>query len=320
MIRLILSMASLSQFEYIVAVDQFRHFGKAADHCHVTQPTLSMQIIKLEEEYEVLIFDRSKQPILPTDEGKILIEQARHILHEVAQFKHLTLQTSDELTGDLRLGVIPTLAPYLLPLFVGKFAERFPKAQLIIDEMTTTQLIQALHHDQIDMGLLVTPLEDDRLTEVPLFYEPFYIYTHPQHSLADKKLIHEDHLDPKDIWLLTEGHCLRNQILRICGTKSKMGSFPNVKLESGSLETAIRLVEQGYGYTLLPQLAIENFSPVNGIIKKFSDPMPSREVSLVTRRTQYKQNFLNELKKIILECVPKSLPRQRTKKIDVIKI
>jgi LysR family transcriptional regulator, hydrogen peroxide-inducible genes activator len=313
-------MASLSQFEYIVAVDQYRHFGKAAEHCHVTQPTLSMQIIKLEEEYGVVIFDRSKQPIIPTDEGQALIEQARQILREVAQFRHLTLQSPDNLTGELRLGVIPTLAPYLLPLFVGQFAERFPHAQLIIDEMTTGQLVQALHHDQIDMGLLVTPLEDDLLTEVPLFYEPFYIYTHPKHQLAKEKKIDEEKLDAQDIWLLTEGHCLRNQILRICGTKNKMGSFPNIKLESGSLETAIRLVEQGYGYTLLPQLAIENFKPVTGIIKKFNDPVPSREVSLVMRRTQHKQNFLHELKKIILECIPESLPRQRTKKIDVIKI
>lgn len=314
-------MATLTQLEYLVAVDRFRHFGKAAKACHVSQPTLSMQLQKLEEEYGLTFFDRSKQPILPTQEGLPVIEQAKTILREVGKLDHLCRNRTNEPTGDFRLALIPTIAPYLMPLFLGAFATRFPEVKLSIEEMTTDNIIQALEQDRIDAGILVTPLSIDSLVEKPLYYEPFELYVSEGHALAKYEVVNEEKLDAKDVWLLTEGHCLRNQIVRVCSLRGKTGIFPNVKFESGSLETVMHLVEQGHGYTLLPQLATRTLSKSQREnLRNFARPVPSREVSLVFRRTQYKQPILEALASQVQAAVPPELPRERQKGIEVVKI
>jgi LysR family hydrogen peroxide-inducible transcriptional activator len=316
-----MGMATLTQLEYLVAVDQLRHFGKAAKACHVSQPTLSMQLHKLEEEYGISFFDRTKQPILPTPEGIVIIEQAKSVLREMGKLDYICKNRKKEPSGEFRLALIPTIAPYLLPRFVGPFAKAYPKVKLSIEEMTTDQIIRALEEDRIDAGVLATPLQNESLHEIPLFYEPFMLYVSENHPLAKASQIHEDSLDAKDIWLLSEGHCLRNQIVRVCSLRGKPGIFPNVRFESGSLETVIRLVEQGHGYTLLPYLAAQTIQKSNrSNLKPFAKPTPSREVSIVCRRTQYKQFILDALAEEIRKNIPPELPQERSKGIEIVKI
>jgi LysR family hydrogen peroxide-inducible transcriptional activator len=280
-----------------------------------------MQLHKLEEEYGLTFFDRSKKPILPTQEGRAVIEQAKTVLREVGKLDHLCRSRKNEPAGDFRLALIPTIAPYLLPLFLGAFAARYPEVRLSIEEMTTESIIGALEQDRIDAGILATPLSVDTLVERPLYYEPFSLYVSANHPMARLDSVNEDRLDGKDLWLLSEGHCLRNQIVRICSLRGKTGIFPNVKFESGSLETVIHLVEQGHGYTLLPLLATRSLARNRKEqLKPFTRPVPSREVSLVYRRTQYKQPILEALATQVRASLPDDLPREKQKGIEVVRI
>jgi LysR family hydrogen peroxide-inducible transcriptional activator len=190
-----------------------------------------------------------------------------------------------------------------------------------VEELTTQNIIEGLEGDRIDAGILATPLEGESLVERPLFYEPFCVYAHESHPLAKQSQVNEEKLDGKDIWLLSEGHCLRNQIVRICSLRGKPGIFPNVRLESGSLETVMHLVEQGHGYTLLPYLATKPTRlSKKTVLKPFSKPVPSREVSLVFRRTQFKQPIMDALAAEIIKHLPAELPRERSKAIEVVRI
>lgn len=315
-------MATLTQLEYLVAVDRMRHFGKAAAACHVSQPTLSMQLHKLEEEYDQIFFDRSKQPIIPTREGERMIEQAKVILREFKKLDHMGKNRSSEPEGDFKLGVIPTVAPYLLPRFLGSFARKYSKVDLAVEEMTTASIISALEEDRIDGAVLATPLEISSLEERPLFYEPFYLFVNPGHPLSKREKVREEQLDGKDLWLLSEGHCLRTQIVQICSLKGQPGIFKNVRFESGSLETLIRLVQEGYGYTLLPHLATEGLRETDRkkMLRPFTSPAPSREISLVTRRTQFKKAILDALAAEIQATLPPELPRGRNRAIEVVDV
>ena len=314
-------MATLTQLEYLVAVDRYRHFGKASKACHVSQPTLSMQLQKLEDEYGMTFFDRTKQPILPTPEGVAVIEQARAVLREAGKLDYLCKNRKPEPSGEFHLALIPTIAPYLLPYFLGPFAKKNPKVELFIEEMTTETILDALEHDRIDAGILATPLHQQNLEERPLYYEPFQAYISDKHELAKSSLIHEEDLDAKDIWLLAEGHCLRTQVVRMCSLKGKPGIFPNVRFESGSLEAVTRLVEQGHGYTLLPWLAGLGVKGGKGaVLRSFAKPVPSREVSLVSRRSQYKGLILDALAKEIQASLPQGLPREKSKAIEVVRL
>lgn len=314
-------MPTLTQLEYLVAVDRFRHFGKAAKSCHVSQPTLSMQLQKLEEEYGIVFFDRGKQPILPTPEGEMAIAQARVVLREAEKLDYLCRNRGQTPSGEFRLALIPTIAPYLLPLFLSTFARRYPEVKLFIEEMTTDNIVSALVEDRIDAGILATPLHIASLLERPLYYEPFWVYANQDHPLSSLERVNEDKLEAKDVWLLAEGHCLRTQMIRVCSLRGKPGHFPNVRFESGSLETVAHLVEQGGGYTLLPDLASRMIRKSRkGQLRPFAGPVPSREVSLVYRRTQYKEPILHALTHEIQDGVPAELPREKTKEIEVIGI
>jgi LysR family hydrogen peroxide-inducible transcriptional activator len=298
---------TLTQLEYLVALDQFRHFGKAAKACHVSQPTLSMQIQKLESELGVVFFDRSHQPLLPTAEGTTLIHQARIVLSEARRLNQLSKEDTKELKGELRLGVIPTIAPYVVPLFVEHMATTFPKLLLNIDELQTHQIIASLENETLDVGLLATPLKAEGLEEEKLFLEPFSLYVHKSHPLAKRKSISEDDLDGSDMWLLSEGHCLRSQILRFCSLKSTQPVFRNVHFAAGNLETLQRLVETGSGYTLLPWLAAQRPHPNDATIVTFKAPVPQRQVSLVWRRSQLKRRAITALAEAIRATLPDEL-------------
>lgn len=308
-------MPSITQLEYLLAVDKEKHFGKAARECNVSQPSLSAQIQKLEDDLGVIIFDRSKKPILATEIGKVLIEQSRVIVREHKKLSALATQGAKEPRGEFNLAVIPTLAPYLIPLFVGQFSKKFPHVRLKINEYKTEDIVKSLVNDDVDAGLLVTPLEDERLIERHLFYEPFFAYIAEDHPLSKKKFIVEDDLDAKKLWVLEEGHCFRSQVLKICSMDKNQSVLPNVEFTGGSLETLKNLVRKSSGYTLLPELACNDMSPeeLNTYIRKFRKPVPTREVSLVHSRSFLKETTIQALEDIILATLPskiKSLKRQ----------
>ncbi len=315
-------MPTITQLEYIIALDKEKHFARAAEVCHVSQPSLSAQIQKLEEELGVIIFDRSKKPIIPTEIGLEIIQQAKLILKEHKKLSDLATIKGSEPRGDFHLGVIPTLAPYVIPLFVNQFSKLYPKVNLKINEYKTSEIIQLLIRDEIDAGLLVTPLRDERLIERHLFFEPFYAYVSEKHPLSKKKMITEFDLDKKDLWLLEEGHCFREQMLKVCSLDKKGSVLPNVEFASGNLETLKNLVKKSSGYTLLPDLAASDLSEeeFKKYIRKFKRPEPTREVSLVYSRSFLKESIISALEKVILSQLPQRIKSLKKSSIEVIDI
>lgn len=294
---------TLTQLEYIVALDTHRHFATAADKCFVTQPTLSMQVQKLEEELNVLLFDRSKHPIVPTVEGQAIIAQARTVLAEAHRLKEIVREQQQVVAGELHIGIIPTLAPYLLPLFLKNFVDKYPQVRLRIEEMTTEQIVYQLKHDLLDGGLLATPLQETHIIEQPLFYEAFVAYLSPTHPLAQKKELRPEDVAHESLLLLGETHCFRLQVLQLCQIASQQ---PNqLTFQAGSLETLKRMVDLYGGITLLPELAIDSLSEEQqDNVRYFTAPVPLREVSLVLHRGYVKQRLLSLLAAEVCAAVP----------------
>lgn len=300
---------TLQQLEYIVALDNHRHFVRAAENCFVTQPTLTLQIQKLEDEMGTQIFDRSKHPIEPTPLGEMVILKARQMLREAQQLKELVNEQKNGIEGTFRLGVIPTLAPYLIPRFLRQFSTKYPKTRLVIREMESESIIKGLKNDLIDLGLLVTPLEENSLREVPLFNEPFLIYSSESHPYYSQKEVTAENLSDKGLWLLNQGHCFRNQVLNICNSvRSSPGG--NVAYESGSIETLKNLVKWNMGYTLVPELAVTH-ELNDPMLKRFSSPEPVREVSLVVHNSFTKEALLEKLRDAILDNIPDHFSKKR---------
>ena len=313
-------MATLTQLQYIVAVNREKHFGKAAETCHVAQPSLSAQIQKLEDELDTVIFDRSKKPILTTQTGLEIIEQAKIILGEHRKLFSIASQGSIEPKGEFTLAVIPTLSPYLIPLFVGAFSQNFPKVKLKIVEHQTDLIVNLLKEDKIDAGLLVTPLKDDHIIERHLFFEPFYAYVSPQHPLNKKKFLSETDMTDHNLWLLEEGHCFRTQVLKVCSLERQSMALKNVEFASGNLETLKNLVKRNSGYTLLPELALDDLAAneKKQLIRKFRKPVPTREVSLVHSRSFLKENIISALEKTVIENLPNNIRSLKKQEIDLI--
>ncbi len=312
-------MVTLTQLEYIVAVEKWGNFSAAAKACFVTQPTLSMQIQKLEDELGVMIFDRSRQPIQATTIGRKILDQSRVVLSQSALIRELITKEKDLIEGDLRLAIIPTLAPYLLPLFLNDFAKQFPQVRLYVEESKTDDIIAALQQNQIDIGLVVTPLEEAQLKEYPLFHEPFYVYASKSSDLAGKQAIAEGDLQDQELLLLTEGHCMREQMLKVCRQRNSRHSnvLAQVQFESGSIETLCHLVEKGNGYTVIPHLAKTWQDYRDGKIIPFIKPSPSREVSLVVHRSFVRESML----KALADCIKNALPQElRAPGADVTRI
>ncbi|MCX6128989.1 MAG: LysR substrate-binding domain-containing protein, partial [Proteobacteria bacterium] len=306
---------TLTQLTYMVALAHHRSFGLAARKCHITQPTLSMQIQKLEELLGVMIFDRSKQPVVPTATGHRLIEQAKIILREADRLKEIVDEESGLIQGDFRLGIIPTIAPYLLPLFLQEFVDLYPNVRLTVEELETAQIVQHLKDDSIDAGILATPLHDQGILENKLYDEPFFVYLPSSNDLAQKNEVREKDLPLERILLLNEGNCLRDQMISLCQFKAKAPKKQQqLHFESGSLTTLIRLVENGSGFTILPFLALDGLPHKNCVIRPFASPAPIREISLVVHRTYVKRNVLEALHKEIMKHLPKALKDfQKTK-------
>lgn len=310
---------TLQQLEYVIAVDNHRHFAKAAQACFVTQPTLSMMLQKLEEELGVLIFDRSKQPVVPTETGRAILEQARKIVAETQQLREIVATQRDILRGELRLGIIPTLAPYLLPLFLKNFSEKYPDIRLIISELTTENIIQKLKKDTLDMGIMATPTGDKDLFESPLFQEQFVVYASKNENILKKRYLLANDIDVNRLVLLEEGHCMRAQVVNLCELKQTTNQIANIFYESGSIETLKNLIDKHAGVTILPELALQNLTKKQfENIRFFQEPAPVREISLVTYRAFVKKRLAEALKNEIMASLPPEL--QTDKKSQVLSI
>lgn len=300
---------TITQLFYIVAVDNFRHFATAAEHCFVTQPTLSMQIQKLEEELGVLIFDRSKQPIVPTDIGVKILRQARTILHESERLQNIVNDETGQFSGILKIGVIPTIAPYLIPLFLKNFITKYPNIELVIDEITTGEIVKAINKDLIDVGILALPISDADIISRSLYYEPFVVYASKGHPLYKKDKISADELTRKDLLLLKEGHCLRGHTLKICKRDPHEENEGKILFESGTLDTIKKLVEQNFGFTLLPYLAVNDFKGSDKLkmVREFLAPIPKREIGLVYSKALLKRQLIEALSDEIMSVIPECL-------------
>jgi len=305
---------TLTQLEYIVALDTHRHFALAAEKCFITQPTLSMQIQKLEEELGVKIFDRTKQPVIPTEIGTNIIRQARITLREAHLIKQMINDQKDTLSGDLRMGIIPTLAPYLLPSLYKSMQDKYPQLNLIIKESITEDVIYELKNNRLDCGIVVTPLKDPSIKEDILFYEELFVYVSKKNALSGKKYVLASEIDPNELWLLEEGHCFRSQVLNICELK-KSSDF-HFKYETGNIETLKRMVDKSNGITILPELAVMEFSKARlKLVKRLKQPSPAREVSLVTHRDHIKTKLIKTLREEIINIVPVQMQKLQQKKI-----
>ncbi|MFN1834545.1 LysR substrate-binding domain-containing protein [Balneola sp. MJW-20] len=299
---------TLTQLSYIVAVDKYRHFATAAQKIYITQPTLSMQIQKLEDELGVLIFDRSKTPVIPTSVGELIIEQAKSILSGAKHIEDIVAVEGESLKGSFRVGIIPTIAPYLVPLFLQNFVEKYPDVELTFEEALTSEVLEGLNEDHFDVGIIATPTTK-HLFEVDLYLEPFMGYLSAKHDLAGKDEICIDDLYKEDLWLLNEGHCFRDQTMKICKKNNESKNKTPITFESGNLETLKRLVEKDFGITLMPYLAVNDHDKTcaNGVVKEFMDPVPSRKVRLVYSREFLKKNLIESFSQVIRTSIPDEL-------------
>lgn len=299
---------TLTQLEYIIAVDTHRHFANAATHCFVTQPSLSMQIQKLEDELGSKIFDRSKQPVIPTEIGREIIAQAKITIHEAKLIYQLIKDKKDTMEGELRIGIIPTLAPYLLPLFLQPFLSKYPAVKVSVKEMTTDVIIEKLDAGKIDVGLLVTPLQNNSVVEHPLFYEELVAYVSKTNKAFKKTYVLPTDIDLKELWLLEEGHCFRSQIINLCELKKQNKEESHFEYEAGSIETLRRMVELHNGVTILPEMATLDFTLNQlNMVRHFISPAPVREISLITHRNFLKKKLVDALKKEVLLALPQKI-------------
>lgn len=307
---------TLVQLEYIVAVDTYRSFVAAAEKCFVTQPTLSMQIQKLEESLGVKIFDRSRQPVVPTEVGMKIIEQARTVLLESQKISEILQEKKGELEGELRVGVIPTVAPYLLPDVITIFLKKYPKVKLQIWEYTTERIVQELKQGSLDCGILSTPLSDGNIMETPIFYETFVAYVSEKSALYQKKILSTDDISEEKLWLLNEGHCMRGQVLNICNYKHNYGLEGTFEYNTGSVETLKRMVDINSGITILPELSIRNYNEDEiAHVRYFKSPEPVREISVVTTQNFVKKQAVNTLIKEILDIIPERFKSKKKKEV-----
>ncbi|MDO6674701.1 hydrogen peroxide-inducible genes activator [Tenacibaculum sp. 1B UA] len=290
---------TITQLKYTLAVAEYKNFTVAAEHCFVTQPTLSMQIQKLEEELDAKIFNRSKKPIELTEVGKRIVEQAKVIVDESNRIIDIVHQQKGYVGGEFRLGIIPTVMPTLLPMFLKTFSKNYPKVQLVIEELTTEEIVRKLMDGYIDAAIAATPLENEAIKERVLYYEPFVGLVPSEHRLFKQKKLKVDDLEVDDILLLEDGHCFKDSVINLCRT-NKRSSTHHFQLESGSFDTLIKLSKDGLGMTLLPYLNTLDLNERDKThLREFETPSPAREVSLIYHKSQLKMQLIEALKSTI---------------------
>ena len=297
---------TLQQLEYILAVNQFRHFAKAAEYCRVTQPPLSAMIQKLEEELDTRIFDRSQQPICPTPVGILIIEQAQKILVQANRIKNIIEEEKHSLTGTFKLGILPTVAPYLLPRFFPQLMKKYPDLDIRVIEMKTNDIKKALQTGEIDAGIVASLAGMEELQQTPLFYEQFFVYVSRKDILFNSEVIRTSDLNGEQLWLLDEGHCFRDQLVRFCQMKSARAS--QLAYHLGSMETFMRMVESGKGVTFIPELAVLQLGDIQKeLVRPFAIPCPTRQIVMLTNKNFIRHTLLEALTKEIKSSIPKEM-------------
>ena len=303
---------TLVQLEYIVMLDTYRKFSVAAEKCFVTQPTLSMQVQKLEEELGIKIFDRSKKPLVATEVGREIIELGRSVLSGTKSIADIVSERKGEIKGELHIAIIPTLAPYLLPLFLHGFLKKYKDVNLKVIELTTERIIEQLKRNLIDAAILVTPLDYTSVKTTPLFLEEFVLYSKRWGKLTQNKVITVDEIEIDELWLLEEGHCFRSQIINLCDLQKLSQQEKRFYYEAGSIETLVLMVEKNGGVTILPELALMDFNPAQlKCVRRFKPPVPVREVSLITHRDFVKRRLVEALKNEIILNLPIKLLKKK---------
>ena len=290
---------TITQLKYVLAVAEHQNFTKAAEKCFVTQPTLSMQIQKLEDQLDIQIFDRSKKPIELTEVGRKIVNQAKNIVNEADRITDIVDQQKGFIGGEFKLGIIPTVMPTLLPMFLKSFIKRYPKIRLKIEELNTEEIKQRINDGHLDAAIAATPLKNEQIKERVLFYEPFVGYIPSNHRLTSKKTIEVSDLDINDMLLLEDGHCFRDGVLNLCNAK-KTKDLSEFQLESGSFEMLVKLTNEGMGMTILPYLhTLDLKEKEQEKLHYFSEPSPAREVSLIYHKSELKIQIIDALHKII---------------------
>jgi len=308
---------TITQLNYVLAVAEYKNFTKAAEKSFVTQPTLSMQIQKLEEELDIVIFDRKSKPLKLTDIGQKIITQAKKIVAEAGRMQDIVEQQKGFIGGEFKLGIIPTVAPALLPMFLKNFGKKYPRIQLAIEEINTQEIIQKLESGQLDAAIAATPLENKHLKERVLYYEPFVGYIPVQHRLFLKKEIEVTDLDLQDILLLEDGHCFRDGVMNLCKNKNSSLGSEGFKIRSGSFETLIKLANEGLGMTLLPYLhTLEMNENEKKQLRYFKEPSPAREISLIQHKNLLKEHIVSALYDVIAGVVKGAIVFQDVKIIS----
>ncbi len=296
---------TIQQLEYILAVERYRHFAKAAEHCHVTQPTLSMMIQKLEDELGIKLFDRSVQPVRPTTSGQKILAQAQNVVYQASLIKDIVSEEEQSLKGSFRLAVLPTIAPYLLPRFLQHLAEEHAELDIRILEMQTAPTLDALTKGEIDAAIIANAPSEAQLQGTRLYYEEFFGYVSRNELIFQRNLIRTTDISDERLWLLDEGHCFRDQLMRFC--QREKAKLHQAAYRLGSLETFMHMVESGYGITFIPELAtLQLCAEQKELIRPFAIPRPTREIYFITR-----QDFIRHaLSKILIEHIQESVPRE----------
>lgn len=294
---------TIQQIEYVLAVNKYRHFAKAAEYCNVTQPTLSAMIQKLEDELEAKIFDRNTQPVSVTEIGEKVIEEAKHITEYFSRIKDVVSEEKKTVQGVFKLAVLPTIAPYLLPRFFPNLMFKYPKLDVRIIEMKTSQIAKAIREGEVDAAIIANEIEDKTFINKILFYEEFFVYTSRKERIFEKERVKTTDITGERLWLLDEGHCFRDQMIKFCQLEKVR--LNQIAYSLGSMETFMRMVESGKGITFIPQLAIEQFSDEQKeMVRPFAIPTPTRPIVLVTKNNFIKQSILN----VIINEISNSIP------------
>jgi len=304
---------TLQQLEYVLALDKTRHFVRAAEMCGVTQPTLSAMVQKLEDELDCRIFDRSSHPIVPTQAGEMVIKNAQNVLHSVNMLKESLSDIKGSLTGSFTLAMIPTVAPYLLPGFIANFKKNYPNIILRVTEMRTESIIRKLQTAEIDMAILATPLDDAKILEVPLYYEKFQAYISPDEELFKKDEVTTSEMSDDKLWVLEEGHCLRNQVFNFCKNRQHASTY-----EAGSIDTLVKIVDINGGYTVIPELHYNLLSDTQKLnVRKIVMPEATREISLVIRHDYVREGLMNAVANSVKQIIPQHMLDARLKKFAI---
>lgn len=304
---------NFNQLKYFIELARVRNFSESAKVLSISQPALSLQIQKLEDEFEYKLLDRTKKPLALTEEGELFYEKALEIVQLVEHLENLNLEIEEKIEGILRVGIIPTLSPYLVPLFMGKLKQTYPKLGVHIEELKTDEILDQLAHNELDLGLISTPVKASKIGFVPLFYERFYVYLSPDQPLFDQDSIDLKAINMDKLWYLHEGNCFQNQVNTVCEIRDIRQSELPFQYASNSIESLKRIVESEGGMTFIPELATSQIAAeYENMVKPIAQPTPTREISAAYLRTTGLKRTAKALIELLSSCIPARMQQKPT--------